>query len=109
MSDESRNVAATRAIRSGIITFAGVIAGALSYDPLASLIPKETTRFGVAWIIAGVTLAAIDLVCRFRATDPPGSERLLSDLVGGTMKGCPVWILGGVAIVLGILVAMRII
>jgi len=91
------------------MTFAGVVAGALSYDPLASLIPRESTRFGVAWIITGVTLSAIDLICRFRATDPPGSDRLFSDLVGGTMKGFPVWILGGMAIVLGILVAMRVI
>jgi hypothetical protein len=91
------------------MTFAGVVAGALSYDPLASLIPRESTRFGVAWIITGVTLAAIDLICRFRATDPAGTERLFSNAVGGAMKGFPVWVLGGAAIILGILLAMRII
>lgn len=40
MSNPTRNETATRAIRSGIITFVGGIAGALSQDPLVLNVAK---------------------------------------------------------------------
>ncbi|MFI5301456.1 MAG: hypothetical protein ACHREM_25495 [Polyangiales bacterium] len=77
------------------------IAGGLGFFGTFVAGPKPCAE-AVAAIVGGLVAIAIDLPYRHRREEPAETSRYVSPDTGGQVMFAPIWILGAVALIVGI-------